>query len=291
MVDHSRERVQLIDRLDKQFRRAVRRLEQEFFEAVRDFYVSELDIVDGHVKKGTAANYARVNKIENLSKKFAANEGRNIAKKIARGFHNLIQVNESYFGGVAFASAGLQKRVRKDLLRRYGIKEVKGGLDLVKGGWVLNLSKIDNPFQRVQEMGVRAVAQGIPLGAFQKQIKDAAFDTGARSIKHHYRTNANDAYAQFDRTTQTTYADELGLRAFIYEGGLIETSREFCEERNGKVFTTEEAEAWEFLDWKGKNKDYDPLRDMGGYNCRHHPSFISDQLAIALRPELADLLK
>jgi len=31
---------------------------------------------------------------------------------------------------------------------------------------------------------------------------------------------------------------------------------------------------------------YDPLVDRGGYNCRHQLSFISDELAFKLRPDL-----
>ena len=246
--------------------------------------------MDGAVEKGTTANFARVNRIENLSNQFTRVQGAAISKDIARGFTRLIQVNESYFAGIAFVSGGLQKQVKRQLLARYGLRESDSGIDILRGGWVQKIGELRDPFTRVQEIGISAVSQGITLGEFKKQIRDAAFDKGARSIKHHFQTNANDAYAQFDRTTQTTYADELGLRAFIYEGGLIETSREFCNERNGKVFTTDEAEAWKLLNWKGKNKDYDPLRDMGGHNCRHHPSFISDELAIRLRPELAELL-
>ena len=290
MIDHSLVRAQLINDLDKQLRAAIRRLENEFNQAVRDFYTEELNLVDGAVEKGTTANFARVNRIENLSNQFTRVQGAAISKDIARGFTRLIQVNESYFAGIAFVSGGLQKQVKRQLLARYGLRESDSGIDILRGGWVQKIGELRDPFTRVQEIGISAVSQGITLGEFKKQIRDAAFDKGARSIKHHFQTNANDAYAQFDRTTQTTYADELGLRAFIYEGGLIETSREFCNERNGKVFTTDEAEAWKLLNWKGKNKDYDPLRDMGGHNCRHHPSFISDELAMRLRPELAELL-
>ena len=78
----------------------------------------------------------------------------------------------------------------------------------------------------------------------------------------------------------------LEFKAFIYEGGIYDDTCDFCKERNGKVFTIKEAEEWKKLEWPEKNENYEPLKDMGGTDCRHHPSWISDSLATILRPDL-----
>jgi hypothetical protein len=83
---------------------------------------------------------------------------------------------------------------------------------------------------------------------------------------------------------------KLEYRAFIYEGGIYDDTCDFCKERNGQVFTIREAEEWKNLEWPEKNEGYNPLRDMGGRDCRHFPSYISDELAVVMRPELKDKL-
>ena len=289
MLQNSRDRVLLIERLDNQFTDAIRRLEAQFFEDVRRFYENEL-LSDGSVVINSTDNLLRVNRINELALEFTNTQGPRIASQVAQGFNRITTINEDFFNSQVSLSRAVRASVRAALFAQYGIADTEDGLEILGGGWLSNIARFDDPFRRVQEIGIRAVSRGIPLETFRSEIRDAAFDTGARSIAHHFRTNANDAYAQFDRNTQTTFANELGFICFIYEGGLVDNTRDFCEERNGQVFTIDEADTWSALQWKGKNKSYDPLRDMGGHNCRHHPSYISDELAITLRPELAQIL-
>lgn len=283
------QRVKLIAKLDKQFAKEVARLEAAFAKHVQEFFAENLDVVDGKVVN-SAKNYAKTNGLQNVAKIFAREEGAKMSRKVAVGFAHLIDLNTDYFAGKTTVAKGLRAKVKKGLLARYGIKVVKGELTLLDGGWVKNLGNIAEPFARVQQIGISAVSQGVPLKTLKRSIALAAVDTGARSIVHHMNTNAKDAYSQFDRKVQEQYADELDLFCFIYEGGLIDTSRQFCDDRNGKVFTRLEAEGWALLEWNGKNKDYEGLRDMGGHNCRHHPSFISNELAIILRPDVEPLI-
>jgi hypothetical protein len=97
----------------------------------------------------------------------------------------------------------------------------------------------------------------------------------------------HDIYFQYQRAGANELRKDLGLKYGIYQGGLIETSRPFCEERNNKVFSIDEIMSWENLDFKGKSESgYNPIIDLGGYNCRHRIDWISDELAFRLRPEL-----
>jgi hypothetical protein len=97
------------------------------------------------------------------------------------------------------------------------------------------------------------------------------------------------------------------MRYFIYQGGLINDSRDFCAAHNNKVWYYKEAFYWgEWTPSKGEYPsgyeikqidiykvpsylnypDYDPLIDRGGYNCRHSLGWISEDMAFVLRPEL-----
>lgn len=81
-----------------------------------------------------------------------------------------------------------------------------------------------------------------------------------------------DALFQYSRAYQNSVTADLKLTWFRYVGGLIDTSRPFCRERNGHYFTQKEIESWASLEWQGKN----PLTTessifvlVAGYNCNH----------------------
>lgn len=57
---------------------------------------------------------------------------------------------------------------------------------------------------------------------------------------------------------------------WIYEGVLLERSRQFCKDRQGKTFTTKEVKSWKDEEWKEKPPfKYNPWRDCGGFECGH----------------------
>jgi len=114
-------------------------------------------------------------------------------------------------------------------------------------------------------------------------------------------------YMQYDSAYSNALAEKTGLNYFMYLGGKIKDSRDFCVAHDAKVWSRDEAALWpmwtpeeaEFLeDYTVKQKDqskvpsylsypgYSPLIDRGGYNCRHHLGWISDDLAKKWRPDI-----
>lgn len=132
----------------------------------------------------------------------------------------------------------------------------------------------------VRELEVTIKGTRVIPGALQKTLEPLVFDT----------------YQQFDRASNDVYAQKIGLDCFIYVGGLIETSRVFCEKHNNKVFTREEAEReWpkdSTLPRTSKERasgvlvGYNATVDMGRWRCRHRPRFIPRLLAEEMRPDL-----
>jgi hypothetical protein len=119
------------------------------------------------------------------------------------------------------------------------------------------------------------------------------------ALTRYLNTNLLDTYQVHDRSAGKVFAAKIGLRAFIYAGGKIRDSRCFCSQNNGKVFTSDEADAWanelnaecgpiwnESVDGK-----YVGIERMGGYGCRHTPDWISAAEAIRRRPELVTVLR
>ena len=151
----------------------------------------------------------------------------------------------------------------------------------------------------VKKLVAKGVAGGIPMRKLEKALKVQIQGTKntAGVLEKNIGGFVLDAYQVADRVASNEFAKRLGLRYFIYSGGLIETSRPFCRKRNRKVFTTEEA----MRDWPrdstlprtkaekeagGPPADYNPLEDCGRWNCRHRIMYISEQDAIRMRPDL-----
>jgi hypothetical protein len=79
-------------------------------------------------------------------------------------------------------------------------------------------------------------------------------------------------FATAERQYLVTVAEDRGVTRWRYSGGTVEDSREFCVERQGRVFTTEEVKAWAVEEWQGKAYGTDEetiFMYLGGYNCMH----------------------
>ena len=87
-----------------------------------------------------------------------------------------------------------------------------------------------------------------------------------------------DSLHQRERIITKDMGDYLKLKHYIYTGGIIDNSRQFCRERNRRVFTTKEIMNWENLTWQGKSSPYEPFRDCGGFRCRHRLMPISKEM-------------
>ena len=92
-------------------------------------------------------------------------------------------------------------------------------------------------------------------------------DVRGRPMSMYAKLYANDATMNFMNSVHMKKADDLGIKYFLYYGNLMNTSRDFCIERRGKVFTREVINSWNALDWGGKSGP--AWTNRGGYNCRH----------------------
>ena len=94
-------------------------------------------------------------------------------------------------------------------------------------------------------------------------------DRTGRNLRRYSVQMMQDSLMQFDASINTAIGKESGAEKWKYYGSLVRDSREFCEERAGKVFTNEEIATQWSGSWAGKAPG-DPFIVRGGYNCRHH---------------------
>lgn len=235
--------------------------------------------------------------IEKIFDHFNKNKNLDIIREIAANTQTLTSLNQEYF---AASSKARQKKfdavmaeVDTTMKQRIGVG--KDG-QLVKGGYLHRLLYDTTLQNKVLELTNSANSNKWDTKEYLGQVRKVIVgdDQTEGGVSHHYRTFAHDTYSQYDRGVANGIALGLGLRAFIYEGGLIEDSREFCKKKNGRVFTREETEQWrndpDLLVTKAEKNgaplDYNPIEDMGRWSCRHMENWIDKDLAIKMRPDL-----
>tara|TARA_R110002096_G_scaffold27031_5_gene83096 strand:+ start:198 stop:1070 length:873 start_codon:yes stop_codon:yes gene_type:complete len=107
-------------------------------------------------------------------------------------------------------------------------------------------------------------------------------------IKSYHYQNGYDKMQNYSRQLDTEFSKALKLNYAIYAGGEIQTTRDFCESRNGNVYNRETILSWNNTPatWAGRKPQNDILIDMGGYNCRHDFDWISYALARRIDPNI-----
>lgn len=214
---------------------------------------------------------------------------------------HLPALNVNYFEALDVAGyQALRAPLTEFLTARLGIDAagvvVPGGyLDLMAGNTAVS--------QQVLRYAYGAQASGVGLEAYQAGLRSLVLggDKPAEGVVSGLYQEASDDFNRNDRALQAIAAERLGLQAYLYQGGLIDSSRPFCKVRNGKCFVDFEvrrfgskADAYggysnkQAGKFSGKSDPYDPFVDCGGYGCRHGLHAVPNLVALRMRPDLAE---
>lgn len=255
---------------------AVNALQGEAAATVLDWAATTLETEGGKIKY-TARNLGRVQQLAGLMAKFQKRFQNTVLGRILQWADRVLQTVDRYFGKQKEVPETLKDRARKAALLRWGY-DVKVG-KLVTGGYLETVFAGTNIGQRVAALVNRAIASNMSLAQFQKTFR--AIFTGAGGVLNRYfNTNTFDLFQRIDRTAAYIMAQKLGLKWAVYSGTLIETSRPFCIARANNIYSETQIASWANLNFKGKPKvGYDPFVDCGGFNCRHHLAWVTDEIA------------
>ena len=254
---------------------------------------------DGDKVLSNSKNLQLIATIESLYNAFASDNLPAIAAQINTGANKISSYNVDYYNKFATNTrdyAATTQKTQKIIRDRLGITAEGNGkkVNLKPGGYMDSLLADNSIKNELKNLSYREVMKGVGFKDFKKGLE--TFIVGDEKtlggFRQFYRNYAYDIFADIDRQESTLLAVDLDLKYFIYEGALIDTSREFCVQRAGKVFSIKEAAEWVKDPWIKKNLDkgyivsYDPVTDMGLFGCRHIPRFISKEVAEQLRPDL-----
>lgn len=272
--------------------------------------VPSLDMKDGIIQD-TEHNYRVISELDKVYKQFTDMSSKMISAQFAGVTDGIVRMSEKYMRAVIPDNITPKfDKVIKATAKKINLRVGLDGGEMFRGGFLETFLKDQTLGMQVKNYIAKSVTGQIDSKEFitglQKLIKG---DEGPGALEKQYQRYAYDLYQQYDRAYNSSLADEFDMKYFIYQGGLIDESRDFCVAHNNKVWSREEAAEW--VSWtpakgeypagyKIKQKDpyahpsymdypgYTPLVDAGGYNCRHSIGWISDELAFELRPDLKE---
>ena len=207
-----------------------------------------------------------------------------ILAALMQGVNQLMDFNADYYG--KFEGETKLLPIRKKV-----VQNMRGWLGsnaddtAQENGYLSTLIKSDAVKNQIKDFALKSVMGQAGWQDTKKNLEKliAGDKDNLGALQKYHRNFSYDLLSQVDRATGKTYADDLKFEFAIYEGGLIETSREFCKKHNGNVYHISEIQ--KFNPQVAKQPNYNPITDAGGFNCRHHWNWIPTSLALMLRPD------
>lgn len=291
--------MKLVDKFERQDKKQHKRIQRLLYLTVIDYLTDRFSYDSNGVIRNNQRNLTTAASLTKIGKRFQREIVNPFLHQVATNlFTKLHEVNARYFNSVVNKSTKAASKVAKDRLKitfGYGKKKLIAGSPILEGG------QLDNIWQKIRTDAVNAVSGEVSLKDFRSRIGRYIEGSGSKAgeVERHFHRVTGDIYNQYERKQSSLMATELGLNYFFYQGGLIRSSRDFCEERNGKVFSRDELKLFgtpqdkyggytnkSAGEFQGKSTPYNPETDLGGYNCRHRKDWISDEVAFRIRPEL-----
>jgi hypothetical protein len=289
--DNIRRRENASQRAHSSLMRVVKTLQRQAYVSLLEWLISADFETEAGNLKSTSKNIYKVRGVFTIFERFSKAFRKAVFGEIQKQTSQIATANQAYFEGMVNVPSTVQDLAREAVLLRLGYKDGA----LLPGSYFEKLFNQTETAQRVAGLVNQAIQAKMPLKDFRAAFKPVFVGTndgttGKKTpgmLEYRYKQMTFDLFNRVDRTINLEYADRLKFNYAVYSGTLIETSRPFCQARNNKVFSREEIEAWQELEFDGKPAVYEPFTDLGGHNCRHHLNFISDEIAKALRPDLA----
>lgn len=271
---NDKERQDLITRLQSALIQRVRVEQSKLYLRLNEL-VSGLDVdADGKVKNSTV-NLQQQTKISRVFNTFQRETKSGLLRWLVNSALKLLGLNAAHFKGVnPLREDTINERAVKRLLLRLG---VDGG-KIVEGSWLDTLAGASPVKLNVLRRFSSAILGGADVKAFQKTLANDFVSKGG-IVEKFYDQQAGNLFLSVDREVGNLYREELKLDHALYAGTEKDTTRPFCRARFGRIYTLDEINRWNSIDWSGKIPGADVKVAAGGYACRHTLSWITKETA------------
>jgi hypothetical protein len=276
--------------------------------------VSEMDTENGQIKQ-TTKNMRLISQLEQTYEQFNATTQIPVIKEFGKGLIGIGSYQKNYFDTL-LSDSSIKKRFTSVVNNTDEFMKARIGVgaknEIVEGGFLDSFIQDRTLVNDLKQITMRSVTGQMPIDEYKTLLKYKVVgnDQVDGKFQQYYKQFAYDQYNEYDRAYANTIAIEFKLDYAIYQGGLIDESRDFCRDHNGFVYTRDEISKfgqWTYAkaehitffndsgdrvgvpDYIKKNPMYNPFISLGSYNCRHSLTFIDKITAIRLRPELKEI--
>lgn len=237
--------------------------DQLYDDLVRILKDLELD-AEGYIKQSAVNRKVLKDAQNSFDRIIAKSRYNDFIEQHLRVIPTINSLNEEYFTTIAKSFSSNKNFIRS--LQNQSIETVNSYL--LQDGLA---AQIKLPLNDILNQNINAGGQ---FSGMLDQIR--TFIKGNDKVEgrllSYSRNFLRDSLFQYTRAYQQSVTADLGLEFYLYSGGLIDRSREFCIERAGNFYHQKEIEAWASLTWKGKS----PLTTessifvlAGGFSCAH----------------------
>lgn len=275
------------DKLEKFINDAVDGLEKDIavyqrrlFESLTEKLIQQLEQDKGRLTK-SEYNFRLINQYDQLMKDFTRQFGQPIIKDMSDKMLEVMEMTNEYILKQPGMAANTFATIQKNSNYIYDYIGIKPNGDIIQGGYLSKLAEMPEVQAKLRDYITNNVVSGSGIKEFQKGFKAIIQGTPelpAEIIKY-YRTYSFDLFGKVSSAINNVFAEEVGLKYFIYFGSIMKNSRCFCIKRAGKVFHVDDTKDWKedptLISYYQKNP-YNPLIDKGGFNCRHNIVYISE---------------
>lgn len=300
-----------IDNSRNNLEKSVVKMQETLLNKVIEDILPQLDTKNGKILN-TVNNLRLIEKLDKIYNTFNINTQANVVKSIGVSLQGLNKFNNNYFTELALDDI-TKKRFDSVVKSTNNQMNASVGIDksgnINKGGFLDSFVNDKTLLTELKQMVVRGVTGQQNIANFKNEIKTkiTGNDKVTGGFERYYKGFAYDIFQEYDRAYGQNMANEFNLNHAIYQGGLINGSRDFCRDHEGHVYTRDEisqfgkwtyAKAEHIEKFKDpgaqegipsyieKFPNYNPFIHCGGFNCRHQLSWIPKEYAFILRPAL-----
>ena len=272
----ARERAALLRKSEKGLLSKASAMQRRLNSYVLNYFLPSLQINENNTIKNTNANLKKANKAGGLKRFIKKVVNVSMFDYYDQQFKKLTNKTVDYFTPFNPTEAA-----KKRILNRG---------ETITDGFINDLfdnNQVANEIQKTIKKGIISGQNVTQLkSVLTEQIKGKEDKFGLLE-NYHYR-NGTDELQKYTRELDQQFSEAAELNYAIYAGGEIKTTRDFCDQRNGKVFNRETVLSWNTTpaNWSGRKEDNNILVDLGGYNCRHNLDWISYELAKRIDPNI-----
>lgn len=257
-------------------------LQQKLIDMINSELLTNLTIVDGQVVN-SPENYRTIYNFENIWQDYSDAYFTPAVQSIATDALKVTAFSNQYFKQLGITGSNATQLLTasaQNIDLMMGIERVGKQMQFIPGGYMDRLLQGAEVRDTVMSVLTDSVSVKTGFKELYSTMQDAVSgsDQVDGVMQQYFRGYVYDTFSGVQSAYDNYVGEAAGMNSFVYAGTIIKTTREFCREHVGGVFTRKDIEAWRDMDWQGKNWDAPFEVARGGYNCRHDLRWIPDEL-------------